>query len=39
LTRPIVAEDDVGVPERLDLAVTGAGPFGMSVAAHLPQSP
>jgi FAD-dependent urate hydroxylase len=25
------------VPERLDVAVVGAGPFGMSIAAHLPH--
>jgi lysine/ornithine N-monooxygenase len=25
------------MPERLDVAVIGAGPFGLSVAAHLPQ--
>jgi FAD-dependent urate hydroxylase len=25
------------VPERLDVAVIGAGPFGLSVAAHLPH--
>ena len=25
------------MPERLDLAVIGAGPFGLSVAAHLPH--
>ena len=25
------------MPDRLDVAVVGAGPFGLSVAAHLPQ--
>jgi cation diffusion facilitator CzcD-associated flavoprotein CzcO len=25
------------VPDRLDVAVVGAGPFGLSVAAHLPE--
>jgi FAD-dependent urate hydroxylase len=35
LTRGVRAEDDVAVPERLDVAVIGAGPFGQSVAAHL----